>query len=48
MSLIEDIAIRSGRPRGARALAREEAILEAALSLVMEVGYDRLSMDALA
>jgi AcrR family transcriptional regulator len=29
-------------------MAREQAILDAALSLVMEVGYDRLSMDALA
>jgi len=38
----------AGRPTGARAAAREQAILDAALSLVMEVGYDRLSMDALA
>jgi AcrR family transcriptional regulator len=29
-------------------MARKQAILDAALSLVMEVGYDRLSMDALA
>ena len=36
------------RPTGARAEAREQAILDAALELVMEVGYDRLSMDALA
>ena len=48
MSIVEDIITRSGRPSGARAQARETAILEAALSLVMEVGYDRLSMDALA
>jgi AcrR family transcriptional regulator len=39
---------RSGRPTGPRAEARELAILDAALELVMEVGYDRLSMDALA
>jgi AcrR family transcriptional regulator len=36
---------RPGRPRSE---VREQAILEAALELVMEVGYDRLSMDALA
>jgi len=36
------------RPSGARAEAREQAILDAALELVLEVGYDRLSMDALA
>ncbi len=36
------------RPSGPRAEAREQAILDAALELVMEVGYDRLSMDALA
>ena len=36
------------RPTGARAEAREQAILDAALELVLEVGYDRLSMDALA
>ncbi|MGH9092768.1 MAG: TetR/AcrR family transcriptional regulator [Acidimicrobiales bacterium] len=34
-----------GRPRSEE---REQAILDAALDLVMEVGYDRLSMDALA
>lgn len=44
----DDIEQRAGRPLGARAMAREQAILDAALSLVMEVGYDRLSMDALA
>jgi len=43
-----DTEQRPGRPTGARAAAREQAILDAALSLVMEVGYDRLSMDALA
>ena len=36
------------RPSGPRAEAREQAILDAALELLMEVGYDRLSMDALA
>lgn len=36
---------RTPAPRGE---AREQAILDAALALVMEVGYDRLSMDALA
>ncbi len=36
------------RPTGPRGEAREQAILDAALELVMEVGYDRLSMDALA
>lgn len=34
-----------GRPRSE---VREQAILDAALDLVMEVGYDGLSMDALA
>ncbi len=49
MSIVEvDTEKRTGRPTGARAAAREQAILDAALSLVMEVGYDRLSMDALA
>ena len=47
-STVVDIPQRPGRPTGARAAAREQAILDAALSLVMEVGYDRLSMDALA
>jgi AcrR family transcriptional regulator len=35
------------RATGARA-ARRQAILDAALELLMEVGYDRMSMDALA
>ena len=39
---------RTGRPAGPRSEAREQALLEAALELVMEVGYDRMSMDALA
>jgi AcrR family transcriptional regulator len=45
---VEESTSRAGRPSGARAEAREQAILDAALSLVIEVGYDRLSMDALA
>jgi AcrR family transcriptional regulator len=44
----EDIPRHTVRPTGARAEAREQAILDAALELVKEVGYDRLSMDALA
>jgi AcrR family transcriptional regulator len=36
------------RPLGSRAAVRRQAILEAAISLLMEVGYDRMSMDALA
>jgi AcrR family transcriptional regulator len=36
---------RAGRPRDD---AREQAILDAALDLVSEVGYDRMSMDAVA
>jgi AcrR family transcriptional regulator len=36
------------RPSGARAAARRQAILDAALALLMDVGYDRMSMDALA
>jgi AcrR family transcriptional regulator len=43
-----DTTERQGRPAGTRAAARRQAILDAALELVMEVGYDRLSMDALA
>jgi AcrR family transcriptional regulator len=39
---------RASRPSGPRAEAREQAILDAALELLMEVGYDRLSIDALA
>ncbi len=45
---VEGGAGRAHRPSGPRAEAREQAILDAALELVMEVGYDRLSMDALA
>ena len=45
---IEEGRERGERPAGARGGAREQAILDAALELVMEVGYDRLSMDALA
>lgn len=45
---IEETSGKADRPTGVRALAREQAILDAALELLMEVGYDRLSMDALA
>ncbi len=45
---IEEGSGKTCRPTGARAEAREQAILDAALELLMEVGYDRLSMDALA
>jgi AcrR family transcriptional regulator len=45
---IEGAAGKADRPTGPRAEAREQAILDAALELLMEVGYDRLSMDALA
>jgi AcrR family transcriptional regulator len=45
---IEESVGRACRPTGPRAEAREQAILDAALELLMEVGYDRLSMDALA
>jgi AcrR family transcriptional regulator len=45
---IEEASSRADRPTGPRAAAREQAILDAALELLMEVGYDRLSMDALA
>jgi AcrR family transcriptional regulator len=43
-----NITEREGRPTGTRAAARRQAILDAALALLMEVGYDRMSMDALA
>jgi AcrR family transcriptional regulator len=45
---VDQSAERANRPCGPRAEAREEAILNAALELLMEVGYDRFSMDALA
>src|ERR1700692_4839290 len=45
---IEETTGKGDRPTGPRAEAREQAILDAALELLMEVGYDRLSMDALA
>jgi AcrR family transcriptional regulator len=48
VSTVEYEEIRATRPSGPRAEAREQAILDAALELLMEVGYDRLSMDALA
>lgn len=44
----EETTGKADRPTGPRAEAREQAILDAALELLMEVGYDRLSMDALA
>jgi AcrR family transcriptional regulator len=45
---LEDETLRDKRPSGPRAEAREQAILDAALELLIEVGYDRFSMDALA
>lgn len=42
---LADNARKSGRPRDE---ARETAILEAALMLVSEVGYDRVTMDGIA
>ena len=45
---VEQQTDRASRPSGPRAEAREQAILDAALELIREVGYDRLSMDALA
>ena len=45
---IDEPTDRAVRPTGPRAEAREQAILDAALELIGEVGYDRLSMDALA
>jgi len=48
MTLTEtDIATAEAPPCGSRA-ARRQAILDAAIELLMEVGYDRMSMDALA
>jgi AcrR family transcriptional regulator len=40
--------IRPARPTGSRARARQEAIVNAAMELLLEVGYDRLTMDAVA
>src|SRR5580698_2904876 len=45
---LDESTERAHRPTGPRAEAREQAILDAALELLMEVGYDRLSIDALA
>lgn len=45
MSEIDSAPARTGRPRDA---SRDTVILEAALALVGEVGYDRVSMDAVA
>jgi AcrR family transcriptional regulator len=47
-SVLHSTDRRQGPPRGPRAEAREQAILDAALELLKEVGYDRLSIDALA
>ena len=44
----EESSGKADKPTGPRAEAREQAILDAALELLREVGYDRLSMDALA
>lgn len=46
--LVEERVGPDKRPSGPRAESREQAILDAALELLMEVGYDRLSIDALA
>jgi AcrR family transcriptional regulator len=43
-----DVDRPTGKPAGLRAEARERAILDAALELLRQVGYDRLSMDAVA
>ena len=48
ISEVDESTGRAHRPTGPRAEAREQAILDAALELLMEVGYDRLSIDALA
>ncbi len=49
MAIIEtQITEPEDRPSGPRAAARRQAILDAAIALLMEVGYDRMSMDALA
>ncbi len=49
MTIIETADTESeDRPSGPRAAARRQAILDAAIALLMEVGYDRMSMDALA
>ena len=49
MSITETpITESEGRPAGTRTAARRQAILDAAIGLLMEVGYDRMSMDALA
>jgi len=49
MTIIQtEVSESEDRPTGARAAARRQAILDAAIALLMEVGYDRMSMDALA
>ena len=49
-TMVDQLAERTvaQRPTGARAAAREDAILDAALALVLEVGYDKMSIDAVA
>lgn len=46
--LMTDVDVMGTRPTGRRAEARRQAILDAALELLKDVGYDRMSMDALA
>jgi AcrR family transcriptional regulator len=43
-----EVVARQRVPRGARAAAREEAILDAALELLQEVGYDKMTIEAVA
>ncbi|MDB5076279.1 MAG: transcriptional regulator, TetR family [Chloroflexi bacterium] len=45
MAIVTESAASGGRPLDA---ARERAILDAALSLLAEVGYDRMSIDSIA
>jgi AcrR family transcriptional regulator len=44
----DNAAHRTGRPTAAEAGQREQSILDTALEMVKEVGYDRFSIDALA
>jgi AcrR family transcriptional regulator len=43
-----EVAEGRARPSGARAAARRQAILDAAIELLKDVGYDRFTIDALA
>jgi AcrR family transcriptional regulator len=47
-SVSGDLSDEPVSPTGGRGLAREQAICAAALELLVEVGYDRMSMDAVA